>query len=145
MSIGERLREERERLGFSQPKFASVAGTTKQTLFAWETGKTAPDAVQLSAFAGIGADVLYILTGEIDSQALSSDEQELVAAFRAAPLAVKAAAIGALTSGTTAPTKKLKQVVKGTANQVAGRDLANHRGVTNEVGGGTKAKGKRGK
>ena len=63
MPIGKRLREERERLGLSQPAFAAVAGTTKQTLFSWETGKTAPDGFQLAALAASGADVLYILTG----------------------------------------------------------------------------------
>ena len=64
MPIGKRLREERERLGLSQPAFAAVAGTTKQTLFSWETGKTAPDGFQLAALATTGADVLYILTGQ---------------------------------------------------------------------------------
>ena len=63
MSIGDRLRSERENLGLSQPKFAAIAGTTKQTLFSWESGKTAPDGFQLSALAAAGADVLYILTG----------------------------------------------------------------------------------
>ncbi|WP_225585368.1 helix-turn-helix domain-containing protein [Acidovorax sp. ACV01] len=63
MPIGKRLREERERLGLSQPAFAALAGTTKQTLFSWETGKTAPDGFQLAALATSGADVLYILTG----------------------------------------------------------------------------------
>ena len=48
MPIGDRLRAEREALGLSQPKFAALAGTTKQTLFSWESGKTAPDGFQLS-------------------------------------------------------------------------------------------------
>lgn len=64
MPIGDWLRDERKRLGLSQPAFAALAGTTKQTLFSWETGKTAPDAFQLAAFAAAGADVLYILTGQ---------------------------------------------------------------------------------
>lgn len=143
--IGDRLKEERDRLGLTQPVFAGAAGTKKRTLIDWEKGVSSPTAVQLSALSDIGADIQYIVTGVLSEGSLSKDEQELVAAFRAAPLAVKAAAIGALTSGTTAPTKKLKQVVKGTANQVAGRDLANHKGVTNEIAGGTKARGKRGK
>lgn len=63
MPIGVRLREERERLGLSQPKFAAIAGTTKQTLFSWETGKTAPDGFQMARFAEAGVDVLYVLTG----------------------------------------------------------------------------------
>ena len=64
MSIGNRLKSERERLGHSQPSFAMVAGTTKQTLFSWEMGKTAPDAAQLAALYAAGADVLYIVTGQ---------------------------------------------------------------------------------
>lgn len=64
MSLGERLREERERLGLSQPKFAAIVGATKQTLFSWESGKTAPDGFQMEAFAAAGVDVLYVLTGQ---------------------------------------------------------------------------------
>jgi transcriptional regulator with XRE-family HTH domain len=84
MSIGERLREERERLGLSQPKFAEVAGTTKQTLFSWESGKTAPDAIQLSALVAIGVDALYILTGEYASEvaSLPPDERVLLDSYR---------------------------------------------------------------
>lgn len=83
MTIGERLREERERLGLSQPKFAALVSTTKQTLFSWETGKTAPDGFQLAALAAAGVDVLYILTGQSSSAvlqyALSQDPRELAA------------------------------------------------------------------
>ena len=64
MTIGKRLREERERLGMSQPAFASLAGTTKQTLFSWETGKTAPDGFQMAALAAADVDVLYVVTGQ---------------------------------------------------------------------------------
>lgn len=72
MPIGKRLREERERLGMSQPAFAGIAKTTKQTLFSWETGKTAPDGFQLAALSEAGVDVLYILTGQrMDSPAVA--------------------------------------------------------------------------
>ncbi len=63
MSIGERLKEERERIGMTQPAFAAVAKTTKQTLFSWESGKTAPDGFQMAAFSSAGVDVQYVLTG----------------------------------------------------------------------------------
>lgn len=76
MPIGARLREERERLGLSQPRFAAIAGTTKQTLFSWETGKTAPDAFQIAALANAGVDVLYVLTGQRQGGAASTLAQE---------------------------------------------------------------------
>ena len=64
MSLGERLRQERERLGLSQPKFAAIAATSKQTLFSWESGKTAPDGFQLAALRTAGVDVSYVIAGE---------------------------------------------------------------------------------
>ncbi len=102
--IGNRLREERERLGLTQPVFAELAGAKKRTLIDWEKNVSSPTAVQLAQLAAAGADVLYILTGQRaggvkPAPALSADEDELLALFRAAPLAVKAAAIGALQGG----------------------------------------------
>jgi transcriptional regulator with XRE-family HTH domain len=62
--LGERLRRERERLGLTQPAFAEAAGAAKRTLIDWEKGVSSPTAVQLGALAAIGADVLYIVTGQ---------------------------------------------------------------------------------
>ena len=113
MPIGKRLREERERLGLSQPAFAAVAGTTKQTLFSWETGKTAPDGFQLAALATTGADVLYILTGQRTGgasappppRAVSEGDRILLDNFHAAPAQVQAGvktALGAFAPGGSA-------------------------------------------
>lgn len=62
-SIGSRLREERERLGFSQEAFAALADASRPTQFNYESGKRSPDSAYLAAIAAAGADVLYILTG----------------------------------------------------------------------------------
>jgi transcriptional regulator with XRE-family HTH domain len=82
--IGKRLKEERERLGFSQEEFAVHAGVTRSPYTSWEAGKTSPTAVQLAAIAAAGADVLYILTGERSSgtSTLKPDEEALVDNFR---------------------------------------------------------------
>lgn len=84
MPIGQRLREERERLGMSQPNFAAIAGTTKQTLFSWETGKTAPDGFQMAALAAQGVDILYVLTGQRSPSIPAADpaEQVLLDSYR---------------------------------------------------------------
>ncbi len=76
MPLGERLREERKRLNLTQPEFASIAGTSKQTLFSWETGKTSPDAQQMAALAAAGVDVLYVLTGNRSPASLGLSERE---------------------------------------------------------------------
>lgn len=62
--IGIRLKEERERLGLTQPDFAKAAGAAKRTLIEWEKGTTSPNTVQLSALSKIGVDVYYVITGE---------------------------------------------------------------------------------
>lgn len=62
-NIGERLREERERLGMSQAAFGQLAGVKKNAQFNYEAGHRSPDSEYLSAVARHGADVLYILTG----------------------------------------------------------------------------------
>lgn len=85
MTIGQRLREEREALGLSQPKFAALAGTTKQTLFSWESDRTAPSAAQLAAFAQAGVDVFYVLSGTRQPQpetSLSDQEKSLIDLYR---------------------------------------------------------------
>lgn len=150
-SIGERLREVREEMGLSQTAFAEfaesagAAGTTRQSQSLYEKGKRMPDAAYLSAIAANGADVLYILTGHGRSQSLSQDEQELITAFRAAPLAVKGAVIGALSAGASAPPpgKKTKQVVRGSVGQQAGGDIVNQKGNKIEIGKAAKTGGAR--
>ena len=82
--IGNRLREERERLGLTQPVFAELAGAKKRTLIDWEKDVSSPTAVQLAQLAAAGADVLYILTGQRASAQPAHDaaEQVLLDSYR---------------------------------------------------------------
>ncbi|MBO9538745.1 helix-turn-helix transcriptional regulator [Herbaspirillum sp.] len=64
MELFERLKQERERLGLTQPQMAEMLGVGKTTIIRWEQGASAPDAIQLQTFSNEGADVLYILTGQ---------------------------------------------------------------------------------
>ncbi|MCO7637567.1 helix-turn-helix domain-containing protein [Pseudomonas sp. S 311-6] len=63
MNIGERLREERVRLGYNQADFAAIAGVAKTSQFNYEKGERSPDAAYLAAVAEKGVDVLYVVTG----------------------------------------------------------------------------------
>ncbi|VVD97663.1 XRE family transcriptional regulator [Pandoraea communis] len=62
--IGNRLKEERKRLGLNQEGFASLASVSRRAYAEWEAGNTFPTAQQLGAFASAGADIQYIVTGE---------------------------------------------------------------------------------
>ena len=78
MHTGERIREERERLGYSQADFAALASATRKTLFNWETGDALPNAGVLAAWAKSGLDVLYVVTGERSGAHPAHDAAEQV-------------------------------------------------------------------
>lgn len=75
--IGARLKEERERLGFSQPAFAAIGGASKGSQLAWEKGTATPNAEFLLEVARVGVDVLYVVTGR-RNLAESLPEEEMV-------------------------------------------------------------------
>lgn len=70
MTIGDRLKEERVRLGLSQSDFAGLAQTTKKSQIEYEKGAVYPNAGYLAAVASGGADVQYVITGERQGQGI---------------------------------------------------------------------------
>ena len=132
MTVGKRLKEEREALGFSQTDFAAIGGVGRKSQFNYEEDERKADTAYLEKIATVGADVRYIITGDREGPpplVLTGDEQELLALFRAAPLSVKAAAIGALQGG-SAPAAKgprytVQQSFHSKVGQTAAGDIVN--------------------
>ncbi|SFD28266.1 helix-turn-helix domain-containing protein [Collimonas sp. OK412] len=82
-TLGLRLKQERKRLGMTQPDFALVGGVEKGTQINYEQDKRFPDAKYLLAIAAIGADTHYVLHGEPAQDSLTTDEAELLFNYRA--------------------------------------------------------------
>lgn len=85
---GERLREERDRLGLNQTDFGTAAGVSRGTQKAYELETSSPDVRYLMSLQGLGVDVHYVLTGSrvsTDAGTLSEDEAQLVEQFRQLP------------------------------------------------------------
>lgn len=121
--IGERLKKARKDLGLNQAEAADLVGVTREHWGRCERGAAMPGGEVFAALAAAGADVNFILTGQHaggvkPAPTLTSDEEELLALFRAAPLAVKAAAIGALQGGASA--KPASQKAKSGGVNVGG-------------------------
>lgn len=95
-TIGGRLREERERLGVNQTDFASHGGVGRKSQFNYEDGGRMPDAAYLAAIAELGADVLYIVTGERSAHALLDNERLMLERYRACPPTLRDAALRVL-------------------------------------------------
>lgn len=62
-TIGERIREERQRLEKSQEDFGAIGHVTRRTQVNYESGERTPDAEYLAAVAAEGVDVAFVLTG----------------------------------------------------------------------------------
>lgn len=66
MTLGARLREERERLipPMSQAAFAAACGQTRRSQILYEKDQAIPGGAYLIAADALGVDVLYVLTGK---------------------------------------------------------------------------------
>ncbi|ATG73658.1 hypothetical protein AN401_07140 [Zobellella denitrificans] len=120
--LGDRLKEERERIGLTQPVFAELAGVKKRTVIDWEKGVSSPTALQLEALSKVGLDAQYVVTGARSVASLENAEQELLKLFRSAPLQVQHAVLGALTAGSSPAGTQPSIKVSGSGNRVAGKD-----------------------
>lgn len=74
-NVGDRIAEERERLGKTQTEFAAAAGVGRASQQNYEAGRRYPDAEYLEAIALLGADVQYILTGVRSTNLLEVAEE----------------------------------------------------------------------
>lgn len=60
----ERLKQERERLGYSQRRLATVLGITHQTQMKYESGASAPNTKYLNAVKELGFRLSFLLDYE---------------------------------------------------------------------------------
>lgn len=85
--FGFRLREERERVGMNQTELAEVAGIRRMAQGQYENEVRSPTVKYLSAVAGVGIDVHYLLFGSrcasatVGQRGLEKKAFELVEAY----------------------------------------------------------------
>lgn len=84
MGIGDRLREERERLGLTQTDFAELIGASKNTQSNYEKGVRKPDSDYLMRLEEASADPAYVLTGQRSNHYMTERESELIRLARLA-------------------------------------------------------------
>ena len=139
MAIGQRLKEERERIGLSQEQLGIIGGVKKLAQFRYENGETYPNAQYLAEVVKIGIDVNYVLFGTRANNTLTAEEEQLLATFRAAPPAVRQFMLGGIASSAGMKiegnhnqqhnhTAADKMEIKGDNNvQIAGRARKNNK------------------
>lgn len=126
MSIGERLKEERERLGFTQPSFAGLAETTKKSQIDYEKDLTQPKAGYLAVIAKVGADVQYIITGQRSASVLPTDEALILEKYRRASEVIRNKMLMLLLGS-----EEADGVVNQSGNTISGQQIGNNHGQIN--------------
>lgn len=99
-TIGERLKNERERLGLNQTQLGAIGGVQKQSQLKYENGVTSPTASYLAEVAKIGVDIQYVILGARTSTAINEEELLLLQRFRNADPAVRQFMLGGVMSST---------------------------------------------
>lgn len=89
-AIGERLAQERARLGWSQTEAARLAGVGFSTYGAYEQGRSTPNAECLQLLAQHGVDVLFVVTGEVADRMLTTNEAMVLSYWRDSPTELQA-------------------------------------------------------
>ena len=77
---GERLKGERERLGYAPRQIAQLLGVPLEAYDAFESGTADPGIWRMPRLAACGFDVLFIITGE--RHLVIEEENELLTRFR---------------------------------------------------------------
>ncbi|KVS58013.1 helix-turn-helix domain-containing protein [Burkholderia cepacia] len=123
-SIGNRLKDERMRIGLSQAEFAALGGLGKQAQLNYESGARSPDANYLAALTKVGVDPLYVITGErAQPSKMPEEEAVLLEGFRqlndVGRTAVQASINGFLLAGVMTisgePAKRLPRLAENRA------------------------------
>ena len=76
--LGDRLREERLRMSLKQEELAEKAGISKNSLGAYELGRTPINAMLLLILQDLGVDIAYVMTGKRANGSLGTAEASLL-------------------------------------------------------------------
>lgn len=81
VSIGARLKEERNRIGLIQADAAKAAGVGFTAYQGYERGDRFPNAESLYGLFLVGFDVLYVVTGTRNNSTLSNEQSSLLGLY----------------------------------------------------------------
>lgn len=136
MSVGSRLKDERKRIGLTQTELAERCGLTKRSQVNIEKDEHVPGGTYLAAASEVGIDVLYVLTGQ--RHGMSTEEVQLVSAYRLAPPEVRLAVAAALGATARAAGRAKFVMHQSEVGQVLSGGEISQPNLTINVGGGRK-------
>lgn len=88
-TIGDRLKNERERLRLTQEQLGAIGGVKRLAQANYENGKRQPDTTYLAEVAKVGIDILYVVLGTKANTVINEEELLLLHKYRNAEPAVR--------------------------------------------------------
>lgn len=80
--IAKRLKEERERLGFTQAVLGQYGSVSHRAQQRYESGERVPDATYLANIANVGVDIQYVIIGvHSENFPVKTDKEKLLDAI----------------------------------------------------------------
>ena len=140
MSVGNRLKEERKRLGLTQEAIGLACGVAKRTQILFEQDAHVPGGAYFAAADELGMDVTYVLVGRRDR--LTEADADLLDSWRNASAPARAAALAALGAISPAVTAAPRTTFENTSigQQISGDvDLRGQKIVVKAPKGSKKA------
>ncbi len=135
-SLFERLKEERERLGYkSQSGIAELVGVSREMWGKYERGIAMPGGDVIAKLTGIGLDIAYVFTGQ-RNQPLTDEERMLLESWRKADFMAKHEALKRLSGDATGTSSQ--KFHGNTIGQVVDGDIKNQEFVMFQQGQGKK-------
>lgn len=135
-NFGERLRQERKRLGLTQDELAEQGGVKKGAQFNYENGVRNPDTEYLIAIAAIGIDTQYLLHGEPSNENLSDDESELLFGYRGLDIRGKAGVLSMIDTLSADPKRTVTKKENEQGISTSGKKAFVVRGSDNSISTG---------
>ena len=133
-TFGERLKEERKRLGLNQTDFAAAGGVQKRAQVSYEQNERFPDVAYLMSIKDIGADICYLLKGEVCDSTLNKEETDLLVGFRGLDSRGKVGVIALMNGLTLEPVNS----IRGDVGQIINGDVSTQ-SLSFSVGGKKKS------
>ena len=119
--FGERLAEERVRLGLSQAVMAQRGGVATRTYSNYEAGEREPGIAALANWYESGVDVLYVVTGRRSGTELPPDEELVLGGFRKLDARGRAGVLALISGMQDQPLSNVR--IKGEVGQYVEGDL----------------------
>ena len=138
LQYNDRLSQERVRLGLTQTEMAKRGGVAFRTYCDYEAGKTEPKLGFLEAVGRQGADVLYIVTGELSGGHLAPDEMLVLGGYRELDSKGRSGVLGMIAGYNAPEAQPAQKFSMGDVAQIISGGAVNQTGARISTGKRTK-------